>query len=98
VSGGGIIAKQNRYLQAFKNAGATSAKTAKSLKKLGVEPAAVFYKLEGSGVFIQTEEGKYYMDKQKAEAFIQKRAKYARLLLGAAVFTVITVYLINGWI
>lgn len=98
MSGGGIIAKQNRYLQAFKNAGATSSKTAKSLKKLGIVPIAAFYRMEKAGVFVKTEEDKYYMDMQKAEDFIIKRAKYARLLLGVVVFAVITIYLVKGWI
>ncbi|OGO78705.1 MAG: hypothetical protein A2Y23_08575 [Clostridiales bacterium GWB2_37_7] len=98
MSGGGIIAKQNTYLKSFKKAAATSPKTAKSLKKLGIAPDAVFERLEKAGVFVKTEDDKYYMDELKVQKFITKRANFARMILGAVVFTVITIYLINGWI
>jgi hypothetical protein len=98
MSGGTIIAKQNRCLQAFKKAGATNVKTARSLKKLHIVPDPVFYKLEKSGVFVKAEEDKYYMNEQTAEKFIVRRARNARLLLGVVVFAVITVYLVKGWI
>jgi hypothetical protein len=98
MNGGTIIARQNRYMQAFRKTRAISQETAKSLKKLGIDPIGVFSRMEKARVFIKTEEDKYYMDLQQAEKFIAKRAKYARIILGVAVFAVITVYIIKGWI
>ncbi|MDF2531112.1 MAG: hypothetical protein K0Q65_693 [Clostridia bacterium] len=98
MSGGTIISKQNRCLQSFKKAGATSPKTARSLKKLHIVPDSVFYKMEKAGVFVKAEEDKYYMNQEQAEHFIVKRARNARLLLGVVVFAVVTVYLVKGWI
>lgn len=98
MNSGTIIARQNKYMQAFKNGKITSKERAKSLKKLGIEPLGVFQKMEKAGVFVNIEDDKYYMDLQQAESFIIKRARNARLLLGVGVFAVITFYLINGWI
>ncbi|MDF2840231.1 MAG: hypothetical protein K0Q99_1003 [Clostridia bacterium] len=98
MNGGTIIARQNRYMRTFKNAKATSPEKAKSLKKLGIAHMGVFSRMEKAGVFVQTEEDKYYMDIIQAESFIAKRAGYARIALGLVVFAVITVYLIKGWI
>lgn len=92
----GIIAKQNSYMRAFRQHKASSPKSARNLKQLKITPTGVFYKMEKSGVFVKTEENTYYMDEEKAENFIKKRTFYARLLLGAVVFTGVVFYLIFG--
>jgi hypothetical protein len=96
MSGGGIIARQNSYLRSFKNAGATSPKTAKTLKKLHIVPVAVFDRMEKAGVFVKIEEDKYYMDEQKVGEFIAKRTRYARILLVAVVSVAVIVYIANS--
>ncbi len=92
----GMIAKQNSYIRAFRQHKATSPKSARSLKQLKITPTGVFHRMEKSGVFVKTEENTYYMDAEKAENFIKKRAFYARLLLGAVICAGVVFYLVTG--
>ena len=46
------IAKRNRYLRAFGNAGATTPRTPASLKGIGCRESSVFRRLVGRGLIV----------------------------------------------
>src|SRR5437667_3436376 len=78
-----IIAKQNRYLRRFAEAGASTPTTAKALSDVGCRESGAFRGLVARGVFIECEPGKYFVDEQRAVAFRQCRRKQAVIVLMA---------------
>ena len=96
MSAPGVAARQNAYIRTFRKHGAVNPEKAKTLKKLGITPTKIFERMEKTEIFVKTEEDKYYMDEQKAEYFIMRRIKYAKLWLGIIVFAAVIIYLIYG--
>ena len=95
MSGGAIVARQNRYMRTFQSAGATSEETAKTLKELGVVPIGIFRRLEKLGVFVRLDDNRYYMNEQMASNFVSRRSKYARLVLGVFGIALAIWYLVS---
>lgn len=71
-----IIIKQNEYMRKFRNAGAVDAKTARSLRELGVKSDLIFRKMQGKDVFRPGRAPEtFYMDASAAEEFVEARRR-----------------------
>ncbi len=72
---GAILASKNRrkIIRAFKNAGAVSPESAKSLDSLGLAESVMFKIQRRKGVIVQTEAALFYLDKERAAAGVRFR-------------------------
>jgi len=82
-----VIRKQNKYIKKFKGAGAVSEASAKTLKEIGIVEDFIFRSMVQRGVFIKTEEEKYYINCDISDRFVLKRSK---LLI--AVFVALSIF------
>ena len=74
MSAGAIIAaKQNKYSRKFRDAGATDAQNAKTLKEVGCLNSLVFHRLVDRGVFVAVSDLRFHLDEAAAEAFLTRR-------------------------
>jgi hypothetical protein len=92
MSAATIIAKQNRYLRRFQEAGAISPDTARSLEQVNCRDSRMFQRLVGREVIRQAQPGKYYLDIEAAQAF--RRARRERVLTALVIILAITAVLI----
>ena len=72
-----IVARQNKYIRRFQEAGAVSPETAVDLEQIGCRESFVFRRLVERSVFLATPQGKYYIDINAAEAFRKSRRERA---------------------
>ncbi len=93
MSGAAIILKQNKLMRTFRDAGAVSPDTARSVQELGVRNSWVFRRLVSRGVFILVGTERYYMDEQIAEAFVGQRRTRA-LVITALVLLAFVIWLL----
>lgn len=96
MSGAAMIAKQNRYMHAFKMAGAVNEENAKSLEELRIVPKGFFYRMERRGIFQRTADGKYFMNEEKAAELVQRRRTIAWTVLAIFAGWLILSYLLKG--
>lgn len=68
-----VIHIQNSLMKRFGQAGALDAGHAVQLESLGTHRSWIFDRMARRGVFVQTHDGRYYMDEQAADAFRQIR-------------------------
>lgn len=87
------IAKRNRYLRAFGNAGATTPRTPASLKGIGCRESSVFRRLVGRGLIVEGPPGQFYLNLDKVRAF--QEAERGRAL---ALLALVVVGLAIGWL
>ena len=89
-TGAVIIGRQNRYMRAFRQAGATGLESACTLESVDCRDSWIFLRMVDQGVFRGAERGAYYIDEAAAEAFLDRRRR--RMLL--AVLVVLAVALL----
>ncbi len=77
-----VIARQNRYLRAFQQAGATSAECARSLADLGLRDSRIFRGLLRRG-YIVAAAGGYYVNMVRVAERRRRGRIIAAVLLGA---------------
>ena len=70
-----IVAIQNKVLRAFRDAGATSADSARTLEELGLRESSIFRSFVGRNVVHRTEDGRYWMAEGAAEEFLALRRR-----------------------
>ena len=85
MSGAAVVIRQNRYLGAFRQAGATSPSAARTLNDLHVRPSWIFRRMAARGVFLNAGADRWYMSESAATAFIRRRRTIAVCLLAVAV-------------
>ncbi|NVO19015.1 MAG: hypothetical protein HXX13_04910 [Bacteroidetes bacterium] len=85
-----IAAKIHKYFSRFENAGATSPETSKTLQSLGLHEGLLFNRLLRNGVFKESSQGKYYVNRHNYDKFRVQRKRKALLIMGG----VVTVFLI----
>ena len=88
-AGAAIVGRQNRYMRRFEEAGATSPADASTLEALGCRRSFSFGRLLQRGVFVEVEDGRYYLDVVSAEAFRARRRIVVLVAVGIAVVAVI---------
>ena len=88
-----ILAKQKRYLRAFREANALDESRAVSLSEIGQRPSFIFQRLVDQGVIARTGNGKYYLDEGKEEEVRKRRKKLTTFLLFLFVLGMIIGYI-----
>jgi hypothetical protein len=68
-----VIIRQNKYIRRFRNAGATTPETARTLDELGVSNTWTFRRMVGRGVFVEVGDGRFYMDSAEMHRFLVGR-------------------------
>ncbi len=76
-----IVARQNKLIRRFREAGAVAPEFARSPEDLGCRNSWIFRRLVTRGVFVETKPGRYYVDEIAADNFVRvRRAKALGML------------------
>ena len=90
-----IVAKQNRIMRRFREAGATDSESAQTLEEIGCQPSFLFSRFLRYGVLVEASGRRYYMDVEKERAFRTRRKRIVLLMLGVVLALWIVLYWIN---
>jgi uncharacterized membrane-anchored protein len=85
MSGGVIVMHQNRLMRRFRDAKATESKSSTTLADIGCRDSWIFRRMVARGVFIETGEGRYYMDEDAARWFVKRRWRVMLIFLAVVV-------------
>jgi hypothetical protein len=83
------LARQNRLIRKFRDAGALSPATAVTLEEIGVEDPKTLRRMVDKGVFIEAGDHRYYMDSKGMNTFLAWRL--VRMIVTLIVLVVIFV-------
>ena len=72
-------------MQRFRDAKATSRKSVTTLAEIGCRNSWLFRRMVARGVFIDLGEGRFYMDENAAQRFVQLRRQRMLAFLAAAI-------------
>lgn len=89
-----IIRRQNRFLGAFRAAGAVSPASARTLDELGVRETWIFRRMVERGVFQQSADGRWYLDEPAAGTFIRHRRRRILVFLAIAIVVMVLVLIL----
>jgi hypothetical protein len=89
-----IIARQNRYMRTFAEAGAVSAQSAKTLEQLECRNSFIFRRLAAREVFRSTGDGRYYLDMDAADRFRALRRGRALTIFFIAALAALVAWLL----
>ena len=82
---GAVVVYQNRLMRRFQDAKATNPKSAKSLAEIGCRKSWVFRRMAARGVFVETEDGRFYIDEDAARRFVKRRWRVALIFLAVVI-------------
>ena len=85
MSGTVVVMRQNRLMQRFRDAKATAPRSATTLADIGCRNSWVFRRMVARGVFIETGEGRYYMDEDAARWFVKRRWRVMLIFIAVAI-------------
>ncbi len=85
MSGAVVVMHQNRLIRRFRDAKATDPKSATTLTEIGCRNSWIFRRMAARGVFIETENGRFYMDEDAARRFVKRRWRVAFIFLAAVI-------------
>ena len=69
----------------FHEVGATSRKTSKSLRDLGIEDDVAFRRVAGTGIFVNTHDDFWYLDEERAAHMSARRTRRVALIASIVV-------------
>ncbi len=81
-----VLARQSRYIRAFQNHDAVSKEKAISLGEIndpGINDSLIFRQLVDKGVFVETENGRFYLNAAKVSEFKTRRLIAVAIALAA---------------
>jgi hypothetical protein len=96
MSGGAVVMYQNRLMRRFRDAGATSPKTAVALADIGCRNSWVFRRMAARSVFMETADGRYYMDANAARQFVETRRQRILTFLAVAI-VICVIWIVICW-
>jgi hypothetical protein len=85
MSGAVVVMRQNRLMQRFRDAKATAPKSATTLADIGCRNSWTFRRMVARGVFIETGDGRYYMDEDAARWFVKRRWRVMLIFIAVAI-------------
>jgi len=85
MSGTVVVMHQNRLMRRFRDARATSPKSARTLAEIGCRNSWTFRRMVARGVFIETDDGRYYMDEDAAHWFVKRRWRVMLIFLAVLI-------------
>ena len=77
----------------FRAAGATSTATARTPEDIRCRQGWIFRRMVVSGVFVPTGDGKFYMDEEAAQTFVQRRRLMVLLVVTVALVLFFVVWI-----
>ena len=95
MSGPVVVMQQNRLMRRFRDAKATSLNAAKTLLEVGCRNSWTFRRMVARGVFIETTDGRYYMDEEAARRFVKLRWRTMLVFLAVviALFAILQIFI-----
>ncbi len=90
-----IMRKQNMYIDTFNRLGATSAEKAISLEEANIRRDYIFSRMISRGIFLQCENGKFYVDNQVVDSLALLRRKVAFIAV-LFIVAILIMYFIFG--
>ncbi len=96
MSGEYVIIVQNKYMRAFRKAGATDRGRAKPLADLGIRESGIFRRMAAKGVFVDAGGGLYYMDENAAAEFLAYRRKKSFYALVIMLLALLFLWIFGG--
>jgi hypothetical protein len=95
MSGAVVVIHQNRLMRRFQDGKATDPKSAKTLAEIGCRNSWVFRRMVAKGVFIETDDGRFYMDEEAARWFVKLRWRVAFIFLAVVLllFAILQMFL-----
>ena len=95
MSGAVVVMHQNRLMRRFRDAMATTPKSARTLAEIGCRNSWTFRRMAARGVFIETSDGRYYMDEDAARWFVKRRWRVMVVFLAAVIllFAILQMFL-----
>ncbi len=81
MSGAVVVSHQNLLMRRFREAKATGPKSARTLAEIGCRNSWIFRRMLARGVFIETSDGRFYMDQEAAGRFVTRRWRGAFIFL-----------------
>ena len=88
-----ILAKQKRYIRAFREANAIDESRAVTLSEICQKPSFIYQRLVKQGVIDRAGNDRYYLDEVKEEELRKRRKKLTSFLLFLFVLGMIIGYL-----
>lgn len=85
MSGGAVVMYQNRLMRRFRDAKATAPDSAKTPAEIGCRNSWTFRRMAAKGVFIETDDGRYYMDENAARWFVKRRWRLMLIFLAVVI-------------
>ena len=82
---GAVVVHQNRLMRRFQDAKATDPKSARMLADIGCRNSWIFRRMVAKGVFIETDDGRFYVDEDAVRRFVKLRWRVAFIFLAVAV-------------
>ncbi|NLS97637.1 MAG: hypothetical protein GXX96_36315 [Planctomycetaceae bacterium] len=85
MSGAVVVMSQNRLMRRFQDAKATDPKSARTLADIGCRNSWIFRRMVVRGVFVETEDGRFYIDEDAASRFVKRRWRVAWIFLALVI-------------
>ncbi|GAG20028.1 unnamed protein product [marine sediment metagenome] len=95
MSGAVVVIHQNRLMRRFRDAKATDLKAATTLADIGCRNSWVFRRMVARGVFIETMDGRFYMDEEAARQFVKLRWRTMIVFLAVVIvlFAILQIFI-----
>ncbi len=94
MSGAVVIVTQNKMIRRFRDVGATGPCSAQTPAQIGVRESWLFRRMTARGVFVPTEDGKYYLDEASVEDFVRRRRAKARTITAILLLVFVAVVIL----
>lgn len=82
---GAVVVYQNRLMRRFQDAKATDPKSTTTLAEIGCRNSWIFRRMAARGVFIEMDDGRFYMDEDAARRFVKRRWRVALIFLAIVI-------------
>ena len=94
---GAVVMHQNRLMRRFQDARATDPKSAATPADIGCRNSWIFRRMVAKGIFVETGDGRYYMDENAARWFVKMRRRRMLTFLAVAI-VICVIWLVLCWV
>jgi hypothetical protein len=91
-----VIHKQNKFINKFNSAGAIAPESAVSLEELGIRRSYIFDRMASEGVFVECENGNFFINNQAVQGFKERRRNRAFFALAVLLVFAALYYFLGG--
>ena len=96
MSAAAVIAMRRKNLvRRFREAGATDSEHAVTLESLGARRSWIFDQMIEHGVFLSTQDGRFFMDDRAADEFLHERQARAWVIGGVLLFVFMLLWILG---